>query len=454
MISYGVYLWHWPMVVWLTPTSTGLDGPGLFALRLVATLAIAGISFIVVERPIRQGRLWHIRLRPLTAFAAAAACLVVLSAGSVLATRGWQPVPAFLREDAACRCPARDGGEGRRRHRRRQHRAEPLSGVRRGGHGTPLHDGVGGDGRVRGGDQKRVEENGAPTRQTQRCTLQAPELQSRMVRAYRPDVIYWYTGRDRYDIRAGDRVLQAGSPEWLAAAYADWDRTLDRLRTKGAEVRLVLPFFNEGADPAPCIEPADLAVEACTQPLQNGALRQVYRDWAAHHPGGVTVVDVADRLCPVAPCLTAIDGVALRRPGDIIHFSNRRGPDRGRLAPRGWAPPSGGSPLWAMARMGDPTRPADAEPTRGQEDPRPPRSRRSGRRASPTGSSGRSRPGSAAEAARAPGHPARVRCSGRSSCGATPTITGSWWSRPGGGSSGRSCAAHLRRAADDPARCR
>ena len=330
------------MVVWLTPTSTGLDGPGLFALRLVATLAIAGISFIVVERPIRQGRLWHIRLRPLTAFAAAAACLVVLSAGSVLATRGWQPVPAFLREDAVLQV-SRATGE------------KAVIGIVGDSIARSLYPGFAAADTARHyttvsaamagcavGDQQRVEENGAPTRQTQRCTLQAPELQSRMVRAYRPDVIYWYTGRDRYDIRAGDRVLQAGSPEWLAAAYADWDRTLARLRTKGAEVRLVLPFFNEGSDPAHCIEPADLAVEACTQPLQNGALRQVYRDWAARHPGEVTVVDVADRLCPTAPCLTAIDGVALRRPGDIIHFSN----DGARIVADwlldGWAPPSGG----------------------------------------------------------------------------------------------------------------
>ena len=56
LISYGVYLWHWPAVVWLTEESTGIGGVGLFAVRATATLGTALASYVLVEMPIRRGR--------------------------------------------------------------------------------------------------------------------------------------------------------------------------------------------------------------------------------------------------------------------------------------------------------------------------------------------------------------------------------------------------------------
>jgi peptidoglycan/LPS O-acetylase OafA/YrhL len=41
LISYGVYLWHWPIAVWVTGARTGLDGFALFALRSVLTLGVS-----------------------------------------------------------------------------------------------------------------------------------------------------------------------------------------------------------------------------------------------------------------------------------------------------------------------------------------------------------------------------------------------------------------------------
>jgi hypothetical protein len=56
-ISYGIYLWHWPVVVELTTVRTGLGVLPLDALRVGATLALATTSYYAVERPIRQGAL-------------------------------------------------------------------------------------------------------------------------------------------------------------------------------------------------------------------------------------------------------------------------------------------------------------------------------------------------------------------------------------------------------------
>ncbi len=67
-ISYGVYLYHWPVYVIVDERRTDLDGAPLMILRLAITLAIAQASYMLVELPIRRGR----TVRLPTTFAAAA----------------------------------------------------------------------------------------------------------------------------------------------------------------------------------------------------------------------------------------------------------------------------------------------------------------------------------------------------------------------------------------------
>jgi hypothetical protein len=54
-ISYGVYLWHWPLFQVLTAERTGLRGPALLGLRCAVTVAVAAVSFSLLEQPIRRG---------------------------------------------------------------------------------------------------------------------------------------------------------------------------------------------------------------------------------------------------------------------------------------------------------------------------------------------------------------------------------------------------------------
>lgn len=59
-ISYGLYLWHWPIFQYLYPGRFGLDGWTLVAVRLGSSLAVAAVSMAVLERPVRRG--WSPRI--------------------------------------------------------------------------------------------------------------------------------------------------------------------------------------------------------------------------------------------------------------------------------------------------------------------------------------------------------------------------------------------------------
>ena len=107
LISYGVYLYHWPIFVWLSPERTGLDGWSLFAARLAVTLAVAVVSYVVVEQPIRHGSGWRPRTKVLApSLGLASVALVVMAA-----TIGYRPVMTRATLQRA------------RRHRPRAHQA-------------------------------------------------------------------------------------------------------------------------------------------------------------------------------------------------------------------------------------------------------------------------------------------------------------------------------------------
>ena len=56
-ISYGIYLWHWPVIVYLNGARTGLSTWPLDLLRVAVTLLVSTASYYLVERPIRLAKL-------------------------------------------------------------------------------------------------------------------------------------------------------------------------------------------------------------------------------------------------------------------------------------------------------------------------------------------------------------------------------------------------------------
>lgn len=81
-ISYGLYLWHWPLFIVLDHARTGLLGWPLFGLRVGVTFAVAVSSYHLLERPIRRGALagWQARLATPVAVVGTAVFLFVSTA--------------------------------------------------------------------------------------------------------------------------------------------------------------------------------------------------------------------------------------------------------------------------------------------------------------------------------------------------------------------------------------
>lgn len=80
LMSYSLYLWHWPIIV--------LGGAMPAWLQVAASLAVAGLSYQLIERPFRRG--WVKAARPTVATAAAA---IVVLCGSTLALARGMPEP-------------------------------------------------------------------------------------------------------------------------------------------------------------------------------------------------------------------------------------------------------------------------------------------------------------------------------------------------------------------------
>ena len=79
LISYGVYLWHWPIDVVLNADRVHLSGWWLFAVQTVATLVVAVLSYRLLEQPIRRGALSARSWRVLTPTVAIGLVLVLIA---------------------------------------------------------------------------------------------------------------------------------------------------------------------------------------------------------------------------------------------------------------------------------------------------------------------------------------------------------------------------------------
>jgi hypothetical protein len=291
-ISYGVYLWHWPVIVYLTPPRSPIDGVALDVARVLVTLAAALASYVLVEQPIRRGTFPPPRLRVAGAGAMAVALVAV-----VVATAG-TPLPAPAVADvppddmAAAFDPNNDWAA--------IHRHLPVDVPA----GVPKLLVVGDSGVAKIGPELRAAgdaagvsvafssegfcsavfpdvvsrtEDGTPYRRPYACSEDRRAIWRTMVRRFDPDVVVHYLAN------GGSIFKEHLDGEWVWDCEAPYD---DYLRTElGADLELLA---DGGAKvlfaTTPYVNP-DAANWTPTSDQRVDCRNDTYRDIVADHPG-------------------------------------------------------------------------------------------------------------------------------------------------------------------------
>jgi len=311
-----MYLWHFPLFIWIDGARTGLVGYQLFAVRLLATAVVATVSFYLLERPIRRGtffRDW--RAWVATPIAAVATIVVLVLATTVPAVADVKPVtpePATARPkinvlvvgdsvaltlgigiDAASLQKAFNFDE--------ENKAEVGCGVAVG----TLHrfkDQVGSSG-------ASCQPNPSPG------TQQWPQEWGGWISQYHPNVVVVLVGRWEVVDRTYDgQWTNILNPAYAAYVKQQLQLAVNVATSQGAGVVLMTaPCYDSGEQPNGQPWPED-------SPARLNAYNDLVKQVVADNPGKATLFNLDALVCPGGRFEEYQGGVQIRN-GDGIHFT-------------------------------------------------------------------------------------------------------------------------------------
>jgi peptidoglycan/LPS O-acetylase OafA/YrhL len=341
-ISYGVYLWHFPIFLWVDTARTGLNGGELFVLRVAITLVVATASYFLVELPVRRGTLLRGRIGWLVAPAAigTVALVTVVGTGAVssaydLATA---PPPGNSAVAAGTGLEAEESPAGHSGSAAAGASDAPTTPATRmllvgDSMAETLGNGIEGPTALKYG--LNVDNMGTPN-----CSLavgvfqiqdnppqepSAPCQQSPLnpgwltdwsheVRQFQPQVSVFLARLDIVNRDFGGQWVHIGDPSYDAYLEAQMTTAVEVLSAGGGKVVfLTTPYYDTGEQPNGQPWPED---DPARVDEYNAMLRQV----AAQHPGVVYVLDLNKIADPDGHFQSVIDGVPVRYT-DGIHWT-------------------------------------------------------------------------------------------------------------------------------------
>ena len=314
-ISYGVYLWHWPIFLVLSGERTGTTGWELFALRCAATVAVATVVWWAIEQPVRRWRPVTVPMLPLAAATAATAAVVAMTVLPVGvkpgdSARGPQidtaamVAPEIFEEVST---PERQRAPGDTRVAvfgdsiawALMRYLPPTPGLDFADYTTI------GCGIARGGPYEYV---GQELDQKPECDAW-PSRWAQRISHERPDVVLLVVGRWEVVDRMHDgRWTHIGESRYDAYLRRELNRALDILGSTGARIVVTTEPYNRRA------ERADGSLYPEDQPKRVDRWNLMLRSVVAERQNA-SVLDLNRKLNPNGGYTTRVDGVRMRSDG-------------------------------------------------------------------------------------------------------------------------------------------
>jgi peptidoglycan/LPS O-acetylase OafA/YrhL len=329
-ISYGLYLWHWPLFQFVTADRTRLHGVALLALRCALTIAIATVSFYLIEQPVRRGE-WLRRLPRLapagavvTAMAAVAAIVAVATmpepatsgaVAPVIALPAPAPVPTPAGSATRAPPPTQRAGRVPGAEPRVTFFGDSVSWTL--GTYLPPHPGLATTVRAVQGCGIAVLPDilitGTAHTNYDYCPAW-PTIWRKGLDADDPDVSVILLDRwELMDRKLGGAYHHVGEPAFDAYLTGQLDQAVATVGAKGARVVLLTaPYTHRAEKPDGGLYPED-------QPARVDAWNGLLRAEAARHPDTVTVLDLNKVICPGGVFTSTINGMQVRSDG--LHFT-------------------------------------------------------------------------------------------------------------------------------------
>jgi peptidoglycan/LPS O-acetylase OafA/YrhL len=325
-VSYGAYLWHFPIFIELDAGRTGTTGLSLLAIRFGATFVLAGLSYYLIERPVMEGTFWQSVRSAVPAMGAVVATVGVVVVATVVpatvatpvvsdrATRTSPSLPRLV-HDRLESIGAFSGHPVRFLMLGDSLAITASVGLAVGsvaGYGVQVIDeGVFGCDY----DTSQAYNSGTLVIPYNSC-LQWRTLYGDDIAATHPDVVGLLTGRWTISDRVVDgTTVHVGEPAWDRHVVAEYCDIVSFLQSQGVKVVLFnLPYFD------PPQEAPDGSVFPENQADRVTAFNRDLAQVAAEERGKVTLVDLNAVLCPHGRFQTVVDGVVARWP-DGIHIT-------------------------------------------------------------------------------------------------------------------------------------